>query len=582
MNREQQSDQKSGLGRAIYFGFTLLSSLVIAVNCATPVAPTGGPPDRQGPEIVETTPEVGTTNFSGDEVRFTFDQFVERNSVRQNVSIEPDLAIPFEVSFRRKTAIISFEDDLPENTTLVIKLGLDVTDTQRNKMTSSFDLALSTGDVLDEGSVTAKILDAETGVGESGRRVFLYREPVDFSSRANYVAESDTAGVVSFGYLSEGEYRAIWVNDINRNRIWEQQRETAQPFSLERFELEQNGEFDLGTLFVSMPDTTAPVLEGVGLLSERRLRIRNSEEIEWGPNAFISVVDTLGNSVTTAYPLYTQESDPTVFFAESEQSMQEGQFFTVQPNDFYDQAGNLLEVNIDPFVGSSEPDTTALRPISHNSENGLFPDEPLEITYSKFIDDESISDSLLVFQGDQMFDDWPNFEIERHILRVSPMDSVWESGLRYEVRVWDPWESEYLRINPEFWQRNQLGSIEFTVVNAQDEMPLRLKVQDVDKSIVVDTTFTGSMIEIENLPPLDYRAIIYQDENENNLWDAGSVEPFRKPEPYAVQRSIPVREGFTSETEITFPNRDAGSIELPQIPEANTENSIEDTTNNDS
>jgi len=202
--------------------------------------------------------------------------------------------------------------------------------------------------------------------------------------------------------------------------------------------------------------------------------------------------------------------------------------------------------------------------------------------FKKFIDDESISDSLLVFQGDQMFDDWPNFEIERHILRVSPMDSVWESGLRYEVRVWDPWESEYLRINPEFWQRNQLGSIEFTVVNAQDELPLRLKVQDVDKSIVVDTTFTGSMIEIENLPPLDYRAIIYQDENENNLWDAGSVEPFRKPEPYAVQRSIPVREGFTSETEITFPNRDAGSIELPQIPEANTENSIEDTTNNDS
>lgn len=582
MNREQQSDQKSGLARAIYFGFTLLASLVIAVNCATPVAPTGGPPDRQGPEVVETSPEVGTTNFSGDEVRFTFDQFVDRNSVRQNISIEPDLAIPFEVNFRRKTAIISFEDDLPENTTLVVKLGLDVTDTQRNKMTGSFDLALSTGDVLDEGSVTAKVLGADTGAGESGRRVFLYREPVDFSSRANYVAESDTAGVVNFGYLSEGKYRAIWVNDVNRNRIWEQQREAAQPFSLERFELEQNGEFDLGTLFVSMPDTVAPVLEGVGLLSERRLRIRNSEEIEWEPNAFISVVDTLENSITTAYPLYKQESDPTVFFAESEDPLQEDQFFTVLPNEFYDLAGNPLEVNIDPFVGSSEPDTTALRPISHNSENGLFPDESLEITYSKFIDDESVSDSLLVFEGDQMFEEWPDFEIDRHILRVSPKDSVWESGLRYEMRVWDPWESEYLRINPEIWQRNQLGSIEFTVVNAQDELPLRLKVQDIDRSIVIDTTFTGSIIEIDNLPPLEYRAIIYQDENENNLWDAGSVVPYRKPEAYAVQRSIPVREGFTSETEITFPNRVNGSIELPQIPETDIESSIEDTTNNDS
>lgn len=581
MNREQQSDQKSGLDRAIYFGFTLLASLIIAVNCATPVAPTGGPPDRQGPEVLETSPEVGTTNFSGDEVRFTFDQFVERNSVRQNVSIEPDLAIPFEVNFRRKTAIISFEDNLPENTTLVVKLGSDVTDTQRNKMTNSFDLALSTGDVLDEGSVTAKILDADTGTAESSGRVFLYREPVDFSSRANYVAESDTAGVVNFGYLSEGEYRAIWVNDVNGNRIWEQQREAAQPFSLERFELEQNGEFDLGTLFVSMPDTVAPVLEGVGLLSERRMRIRNSEEVEWEPNAFISVEDTLENSITTAYPLYKQESDPTVFFAESEDPLQEGQIFTVQPNEFYDLAGNPLEVNIDPFGGSSEPDTTALRPISHNSENGLFPDESLEITYSKFIEDDTISDSLLVFEGDRMFDDWPNFEIDRHILRISPKDSVWESGLRYEIRVWDPWESEYLRINPEIWQRNQLGSIEFTVVNGQEELPLRLKIQDMDRSILIDTTFTGSMIEVENLPPLEYRAIIYHDENEDNLWDAGSVEPYQKPEPYAVQRSIPVREGFTSETEITFPNRDDDSIELPQIPETESENSVKDTTNND-
>ena len=582
MNRQQQSDQKAGRVRVIYFGFTLLASLVIAVNCATPVAPTGGPPDRKGPEVVSTTPEVGTTNFSGDEVRFTFDQFVDRNSVRQNISIEPDLAIPFEVNFSRKTVKVSFDEGLPDNTTLVIKLGLDVTDTERNKMTSSFDLALSTGDVLDEGIVTAKIIDSETGDGESGRRVFLYREPVDFTSRANYIAESDTAGVVNFGYLSEGEYRAIWVNDVNRNRIWEQQREVAQPFFLERFELEQNGEFDLGTLFVSMPDTVAPVLEGVGLLSESRLRIRNSEEIEWDTDATIAVLDTLGNRFTTAFPLYKQESDPTVFFAESEEPLQEGEFFSVQANEFYDLAGNPLKINIDPFIGSSEPDTTALRPISHNSANGLFPDESLEITYSKFIDDESISDSLLVFEGDQMFEEWPNFEIERQILRVSPKDSVWESGLRYEIRVWDPWESEYLRINPEIWQRNQLGSIEFSVLNTQDELPLRLKVHDLDKSIVVDTTFTGSMIEIENLPPLDYRAIIYQDENENNLWDTGSVEPFRKPEPYAVQRSIPVREGFTSETEITFPNLTSDSEDLPEIPEMETEKSIEDTTNNDS
>ncbi|WP_069131345.1 Ig-like domain-containing protein [Rhodohalobacter halophilus] len=533
------------------------------MSCATPIAPTGGPPDRTGPEVIETTPATGTTNFRGDEVRFTFDKFVDRNSVRQNVSIEPDLAIPFEVNFRRKTAIVSFDSDLPDNTTIVVKLGVDVTDTDRNKMNSSFDLALSTGDVLDEGRVTARIIDAETGETESGRRVYLYREPADFSSRANYVAQTDTAGVAEFGYLSGGSYRAIWINDVNRNRIWERGREAAQPFSVELFELEQNGEFDLGTLYTSVPDTTAPVLEGIGLLSERRLRLRINEEVQWSSNAYISVVDTLENEITRAYPLYKDESDPNVLFSQSDDPLTEEGTYNVNPVRFRDRAGNSLESNIEPFTGSSEPDTTALRPISHNARNGLFPFESLEVTYSKFIDENTIVDSLLVFEGDQMFEEWPAFEIDRHILRISPKDSVWEAGLRYEMRVWDPWESEYLRINPEIWQRNQLGSIEITVENGEPDLPKRLTVHDRDESVVVDTTFTGQKIEIENLPPLEYVARLYLDENDNGRWDTGSVDPYRKPEPYIIRRSIPVREGFASEVSLRFPNlsTDLQSIE---------------------
>lgn len=578
MITEQKRQNNYLSGRNIPVALICFISILIAVSCATPIAPTGGPPDRTGPVIVETTPESGTTNFSRSEVRFTFDKFVERGSVRQNVSIEPDLAIPFEINFSRKTVIVSFESDLPENTTVVVKLGVDITDTNRNKMSSSYSLALSTGDELDEGRVVARILDAETGRAESGNRVFLYREPADFTTRANYVAQTDTAGVAEFGYLSAGNYRAIWIDDVNRNRIWEMERETAQPFSVESFELEQNGEFDLGTLYKSIPDTTSPLLEGIGLLSERRLRLRMNEEVEWRSDSYISVMDTLENEITRAYPLFKDESDMNAVFAQSDEALEETGVYTIRPIQFTDRAGNTLESNIDTFTGSSEPDTTALRPISHNSGTGLFPYEPLEVTYSKFIDDESISDSLLVFEGDQMFEEWPTFEIDRHILRIMPKDSLWETGLRYEMRVWDPWDSEYLRINPEIWQRNQLGSIEFTIENADENRTLRLRLQDRDESIVIDTTFTGREIEIENLPPLEYIVKLFQDDNGNGRWDSGQIVPYKKPEPYVIQRSIPVREGFTSETTLTFPNR----TQLPQIPDIETENSDEDDTNNDS
>jgi uncharacterized protein (DUF2141 family) len=559
----------------------LTAVILVALSCATPMGPTGGEPDRTGPVVIDTYPANGTTNFTGSEVRFTFDEFVDRNSFRRNVSIEPDLAIELEYSFRRRTAIVEFKSPLPENTTFVVKVGVDVTDTQRNKMTSSFDLALSTGDELDEGEVTGRLIDANTGRGESGKRVFLYRKPVDLSERANYVAQTDTAGLFKFGYLSEGTYRAFWVDDVNRNRRWDRERERAQPFKEQSFELGQNQVADVGNLFYTIPDTTSPRIEGVGLLSERRLRLRLSEPPVWKPGAYLAVTDTLGNEFTRAWPLYDSESDPNVFFAQSEQALPEEEMFTLIPSGFTDAAGNPLTVDVSPFSGSSEPDTTGLKTISHNAGSGLFPDEPLEIKYSKFIDDNVVVDSLLVFEGDQMFEEWPAVEVDRHILRIWPKNEVWESGLRYEFRVWNPWESERERINPDIWQRNQLGSIEIEVENADPEIIKYLRLTDRDNSILVDTTFYDS-ITVDNLPPLEYKAIVFEDVNGNGRWDPGKVDPFEKPEPYAIRRRIPVREGFTSEITLTFPEKtvveDADDILLPD-PETEIEEQIENSDN---
>ncbi|MEX0944193.1 MAG: Ig-like domain-containing protein, partial [Balneolaceae bacterium] len=156
--------------------------LFILKSCATPMGPTGGEPDRSAPIVINTDPQQGSTNFSDREVSFTFDKYIDRNSFRQNVSIEPDLGIEFETSFRRKTATVRFASELPENTTVIVKVGTDVTDTNRNRLDSSYDLALSTGDVLDRGKITATAIDAETGRGESGQRIFLYREPFDLES----------------------------------------------------------------------------------------------------------------------------------------------------------------------------------------------------------------------------------------------------------------------------------------------------------------------------------------------------------------------------------------------------------------
>jgi hypothetical protein len=268
----------------------------------------------------------------------------------------------------------------------------------------------------------------------------------------------------------------------------------------------------------------------------------------------LSVTDTLENEITRAYPLYESEDDPTVVYAQSEEPLAESETFTLKPEGFTDRAGNRLRVDFSPFTGSAEPDTTILRTVYHNAGSGLFPDEPLEITYTKFIDDNNVLDSLQVVAGEQVMDEWPHVEVDRHILRIFP-EETWESGIRYQFRVWNPWEESREQIEPDIWQRNQLGGIEITMQNDDPDVLNFVTLTDREESIRVDTTFNDSLL-IDNLPPLEYKIIVFEDVNGNGRWDPGVVEPFEAPEPYAIRRSVPVREGFTSEVEMIFPPRD--------------------------
>lgn len=520
------------------------------VSCATPVAPTGGPPDRLPPVVTETTPANETTNFAGNEVRFQFDKFVDRNSARQNISIEPNLGLEFEVNFSRRTVIVEFSDPLPENTTIIVQLGTDITDTRNNNMSSSYELAFSTGLDIDDGNVKATLRDPDHGSVEEGERVFLYQSPADFSEPANYVAQSDTAGEINFSYLREGMYSAIWVDDVNRNRIWDRDREFAQPFHRQEFEVIKGEEVDLGTIFIQRPDTVSPNLNGVGLLSETRLRLRLSEPVEWQDDATITIQDSLGEDYTTAYPLYTDIQDPQVVYAQAVDPLSEEQRFSVIPEGFTDRAGNPLRSNVDPFAGSAEPDTAALRLIEDNLADGIFNDESVEITFSRFIDDDSITDSLLVFEGDQMIEDWEYVDVDRNILSINP-DIIWQSGVNYEFRVWDPYVMDYATFRPDIWQPNQLGAIEFTAPVGLPEGENRLRLYDDNRKVDITTTFTD-YLEVDGLPPLSYTAKIYRDVNGAERWNSGSVDPFEAPEPYFMQRDIPVREGFTSEISVEF------------------------------
>lgn len=502
-------------------------------------------------------------------MRFEFSEFPDRNSVRQNVTIEPNIGIQYEVDFSRKTAIIEFTNELPENTTILVKLGSDVSDTRNNSMGASFDLAFSTGPVIDEGEISGRLRDADKGSVEAGERVFLFRDPVDYTAEANYVAQSDTSGTIDFSYLSEGTYSAIWVDDVNRDRRWNPERERAQPFHSQFVDVIQGEESNIGTIYIQRPDTVSPRLDGVGLLSDVRLRLRLSEEVTWGDDPELTILDSLGNNYTTAYPLYKDPSDPNILYSQAVDPLEESQLFDVRQSGFTDEAGNSMRIDIDLFPGSAVSDTTQLRIISDNADSGLFPDEPFEVVYSKFIENPAVLDSLIVFEGENSMVGYELAEVDRNRLRILP-DGEWQSGVRYQFGVWDPENVERRTLQPEIWQRNELGSIDFIPSDEDTVTQTHLMVYDENNKVSIDTVYVGS-VEITNLPPVEYTAKIYRNTDDEAAWDPGSVDPFKAPEPYFLRREIPVREGFTSEVNVEFSGEPTVSLETVPVDTVSTE-----------
>lgn len=528
----------------------MASITAIAFSCATPTTPTGGPPDKQGPKIIRTVPETGTTNFKGRSIELVFSEFVDRNSLEQAITIEPDLDIDYELDWGRKSVEIEFEQQLPDLTTLIVSIGSNLRDVRSNKLASPMKIAVSTGPEIDEGKILGHVINAETGKGRENSRVLLYRTPVDLSKKANYSAETDTSGTFLFEYLRQGTYKAFWVNDLNRNKIWDQERESAQPFYQEFIELEKAGSDTLGKLFVTSPDTTRPALQGVGLFSSQRMRMRFSESIKLSDSTAIRMTDTLGNRYSGAYPLYVLPSDPFVLFAQSEQSLNPNSSYRVELENITDLADNFLTKSSVTFTGSAQEDTTVQRIIKRDKQVGMYPDESIIITYAKPISDAAIRDSIKVVEGTDLIEQWNGISISRNKLTISP-GNQWKSGVDYEIRVWNPIVGDFKTITPNIWFPNSLGRLNVMREDSTSSDTLQLSIFSENRGRVADTTFTKS-IEVNRLPNTNYRVKAYIDTNGNGKWDFGSIDPYVSPEPYFIRNKVPVKGSFTADLTISL------------------------------
>lgn len=206
----------------------LLAISVLAYSCAQVGVPTGGEVDTTPPSVVSVTPELGALNVpinSGGMITFEFDEYVNVRQLSAQLLVSPPLLKPVEWAMKGKSVSIIWNEELQKDKTYIFQFGDAIVDVNESNAASDLMHAFSTGANLDTLSLTGSVVDVFTDEKQAGRRVFVYDWdlPVDSISNGSlplFVTTTNEEGEFTVNYLPEGNYRALAIDDVDRNYVW--------------------------------------------------------------------------------------------------------------------------------------------------------------------------------------------------------------------------------------------------------------------------------------------------------------------------------------------------------------------------
>ena len=201
--------------------YILLLMTLTVVGCANRgVGPQGGPKDTTPPKPLQSEPEIGALNFTGNRIEVTFDEYIQLDNVVGNLLMSPPQQNPPEVKARGKRLIVNFVDELHDSTTYTIDFGNAVCDYREKVPLHGYSFYFSTGDEIDTLEYTGRVYEAATLNPMQGILVGIHRNMDDSAfTRLPFlrIAKTDSVGRFRIGNIHPGNYRLYAVDDISRD-----------------------------------------------------------------------------------------------------------------------------------------------------------------------------------------------------------------------------------------------------------------------------------------------------------------------------------------------------------------------------
>lgn len=206
---------------AIIFG-----SIFTFTSCAKRGTINGGSKDTIAPKITNSNPENYKTNFTGKDIKITFNELIKVKDINKQLIISPPMKkAPIIVPQGSASKFISIRilDTLKDNTTYSFNFGQSIIDNNESNPYSQFKYVFSTGSYIDSLSLLGKIKDAFNQKVENFVSIQLYdaktfTDSTIYKETPLYVTNTlDSLKAFALENLKAGDYKIIALRDLNNN-----------------------------------------------------------------------------------------------------------------------------------------------------------------------------------------------------------------------------------------------------------------------------------------------------------------------------------------------------------------------------
>ncbi|NVK03536.1 MAG: Ig-like domain-containing protein [Flavobacteriia bacterium] len=494
----------------------LLTWSIIMTACAVQSSPDGGAKDTTPPEAVRVEPPNRTTNFEGQSVAITFDEYVKVDGFTSQFISSPPLKYKVEHSLRGKTLRIEFQDTLRPNTTYTFSFGNAIKDITENNAQTEFKYVFSTGAVLDSQIVRGRVTDAFTNEAQKGIMVAMYEpdseDSVFMKEVPLYYGLTNATGSYTIENVAPGNYKIFAIQDNDFNYLWSGPSE-RMAFVDEIITSERDPEVDF-ELF-KLP--AAYRFYRGKLLSFGKIEAYFSSPAQ---GVEFTRLDTSNAQHFVEYP----ENGDTIFFYTNQWKDGEQASWSV-----YDEATSSLDTMTIRFI---EKDTVKFK-LNLEKTSAFSPaDSIISIASTPITElDES---RVFVYRNDSVPIPFTVTQSGPRRIRLS-VDAQYNDRLRWVLDSgavkdlhgrWNDSTSQGLR----FLADNELSI--FHLVVKSDSLTTRVVEIYNDKgNVAYRSGFTQQInIDLFDIEPQKYHVRVIYDRNGNGKWDTGGYFNRTQPE----------------------------------------------------